>query len=393
MKKLYENTALGDISSLDDAWDSKETFLFLPDRTDVSTEWIDTATEQFPDFLKTDHFALLTSGSTGLPKIVVGSKERSEKLTEVLHLLQDSEPIKQTVLSLPQSYCYAFVNQWLWSKKFNKELVITPGFKQAGLLKAALDKAEDAMLCLVGAQIPFFEQRFVNSSFPGIIRLHFAGGPFPQNKIGTVRRLFPNAQIFNNYGCAEAMPRLTIRRLEESDKGANIGKPLPGIIMKSGADGEILFTSPYGAVAFYDENGIRLVGENEFIPSGDLGNEIEGGYWWIAGRSNQVFKRYGEKIALPRLLETVNLSWSGESAFYREKDPSGEEGHVLLLSPSPNPEQLREILQGFRKNHPRAHWPLRIESIEKLPLLPNGKIDLAGLEGSTNRTTHWRQRI
>ena len=41
--------------------------------------------------------------------------------------------------------------------------------------------------------------------------------------------LFPNARVFNNYGCAEAMPRLTVRPVKEGEEGVGIGNPLPGV--------------------------------------------------------------------------------------------------------------------------------------------------------------------
>jgi len=138
---------------------------------------------------------------------------------------------------------------------------------------------------------------------------------------------------------------------------------------------------------------LKIIGEDEFVESGDLGHALDQGYWWISGRTNEVFKRYGEKIALQRLLETVYSAWSSEAAFYKETDPAGEEGHVLVISPTPSGEQVRSILQAFRKNHPRTHWPLRIESTDVLPLLENGKIDLAGLNELKERILHWRQRI
>jgi len=257
----------------------------------------------------------------------------------------------------------------------------------------SLKEAKNGMLCLVGAQVPLFTQNFSRISYPGIIRLHFAGGFFPQKDIKSLKKFFPNAKIFNNYGCAEAMPRLTIRPLESSNEGNNIGRPLPDIRMKTGEFGEILFQSPYGAVAFYDENGLNIIKQEDWVPTGDLGERCDNGYWFVNGRTNEVFKRFGEKIALPRLLKTVFSCWNGQAAFYREKDPSGEEGHILIISPKPSKDQIRSILQAFRKNYPRTHWPIRVESISTFPLLPNGKVDLVGLSKIENKEIHWRQRI
>jgi len=391
---LYESEVNEDISRLDKAWPEPPTFIFMPDRSAVSREWVEKGMARFPDSFQENHFVLLTSGSTGMPKLVIGSRKRAEDLASVIHNVQDSEPVIQTVLALPLSYCYAFVNQWLWSRVEKRALISVGGFNRPDNLKEALLAAQDCMICLIGAQVPLFVSHYGDdTSFPGVIRVHFAGGPFPQQSIHIVKRFFPNAKIFNNYGCAEAMPRLTIRPLEDSDEGSNIGKPLPGIELRTGEAGEILFRSPYRAVGFYDHDGLRIPSDEDWVPSGDLGEEIDNHYWRIRGRSNEVFKRYGEKISLPQLMNTVCARWSGQAAFYRDKDPSGEEGHVLILTPEPTKEQVQNILQAFRKNHPRTHWPLRLESTPAFPLLPSGKIDKAGLAKIKNATVHWRQRL
>jgi hypothetical protein len=113
----------------------------------------------------------------------------------------------------------------------------------------------------------------------------------------------------------------------------------------------------------------------------------------LLGRVGEVFKRYGEKVSLPKIFGTVRSCWSGDAAFYREIDAGGEQAFVLVLSPEPSKEQLRAVLMGFRKNHTRPHWPLRIESMDQLPVLANGKTDLIGLEIAPDKTLQWKQRI
>jgi hypothetical protein len=93
------------------------------------------------------------------------------------------------------------------------------------------------------------------------------------------------------------------------------------------------------------------------------------------------------------LLTTVKGAWNGDAAAYREVDPAGEPAYVLVLSPEPDGQQLRDVLMAFRKHHTRPHWPLRIESLGLMPLLPNGKPDLLSLANAPGKQLHWRQRI
>lgn len=393
LKIIYEHEAKADTVSLDEYWSGSRTFIFIPDKSGVSSVWLDHVIELVPAELSVDCFGLLTSGSTGEPKLVLGNKTRSENLVSLLHKCQDSEPVSETVCILPLTYSYAFINQWLWSRVFKRNLLLTHGFSEPDHLKMTLSQARNAMLCMVGAHVPLLRQYFSETVFPGIIRLHFAGGRFPQEQLEFLHERFPNARIYNNYGCAEAVPRLTLRRAEEASRAAHIGFPLPGIEITSDSEKRLLFRSPYGAVAYINDTGFHNVSPMDWIPSGDLGEPLDDGGWLLLGRANEVFKRYGEKISLPQLLTTVKNYWSGEAVFYTEVDQSGEQGCILVLSPQPDEQEVRRILMGFRDNHTRPHWPLRIESLEQIPLLSSGKTDTRSLALAQGKRVLWRQRI
>jgi acyl-CoA synthetase (AMP-forming)/AMP-acid ligase II len=383
----------GDVPALDEAWRDPETFAFIPQRTAVSAQWVEAALATLPAGLQRGHFALLTSGSTGLPKLVIGARGRSEALVRALHDAQKSAEVEETLVALPLSYCYAFVNQWLWARTFGRRLVPTPGFAQPDELWKSLRQAKSAMLCLVGAQVALLERFFGAGPFGGVIRLHFAGGRFPEERLDYLRQLFPSALIFNNYGCAEAMPRLTLRQALGKSTAHDIGRPLPGIELRAAPESqELSFRSPYGAVGFVDQDRkFHAITDDEWVATGDLASAEQDGSFRLLGRAGEVFKRHGEKIALPVLLGTVSQHWPGQAAFYREKDAAGEDGCVLVLAPHPAEPELRRVLKGFRDHHPRAHWPLRIESVEVLPALASGKPDTESLAKLADKQLKWKQ--
>jgi len=390
---LLEHEVSADLSCLDRAWAEPRTFAFVADKSGVPTEWIEQQLAALPEEFCEGHFILMTSGSTGRPKLVVGRRDRAEKLSGVLHALQESDPVEEAVCTLPLTYCYSFVNQWLWARQHARRIEITPGLAQPDRLKAALAGAKNAMLCLVGAQVPMLTQYFAGTAFPGVIRVHFAGGRFPQDRLDVVSELFPEAMIFNNYGCAEAMPRLTLRRAEAASVAQHIGWPLPGIELKSDEGGRLVFRSPYGAVGLLDESGLSRIDGSTWVPSGDLGTVAEDGHVELHGREGEVFKRYGEKISLSQILTSVRAAWRGQADCYRENDPQGEAGYVLVLAPRATDDEARALLKEVSLKHPRTHWPVRIESLDTLPFLPNGKIDRSGLPGRPDAVTHWKQRI
>jgi len=393
LKIIYEHDVLADTSLLEASWLGSPTFIFIPDKRNSSSTWLDHIVESIAPEFSRDFFGILTSGSTGEPKLILGKKVHSERLVRLLHKFQDSNSVSETVCILPLTYSYAFINQWLWAYIFKRRLRVTLGFREPDNLQKSLSRARNAMLCMVGGQIPLLRKYFPEAVFPGIIRLHFAGDRFPQEQLELLHQSFPNARIYNNYGCAEAMPRLTLRRAEDSFQADHIGYALPGIEMIADNEKRLLFRSPYGAVAYINDAGFHTIRPDEWIPSGDLGEPLDDGGWRLLGRATVVFKRYGEKISPPQLLATVKCNWHGEDSFYKEVDQSGEDACILVLSPRPDTQEVRRVLMGFRDNYTRPHWPLRIESLEQIPLLPNGKTDILGLAKAQGKQIHWRQRI
>lgn len=383
-----------DLASLAAAWAAPPTFVWAARRAGVTTEWLRDRLDQLPAEHKRDRFVLLTSGSTGQPKLMVGDRRRSERLTDALHVAQDLEAAAETVVLLPLTYTYAFVNQWLWSQRHRRRLVVTDGLRAPDRLREALVGARDAMICLVGAQLPLLAMHLGDERFDGVIRVNFAGGPFPQEGLGTARAMFPNARIFNNYGCAEAMPRLTLREAASDDgDAADVGAPLPGIELRCDGERRVLFRSPYRCVGAIDDAGFANWDDADWVPSGDLGELDDRGHLVLHGRANEVFKRYGEKISLPGLLGCVRSAWTGQAAFYREADRSGEPGHVLVLSPAPDKMGLRAVLKVLRGRYGRAHWPLRIESTAAIARLANGKLDMRTTARAADKVVHWDQRV
>ena len=390
---LIQQVIDADIGKLAAAWAAAPTFALIPDKTGADHDFVARWMETLPTELQTGHYALLTSGSTGTPKLIVGRRERTAALVRVLHRLQELEDAAETIVTLPLTYSYAFVNQWLWSEVMGRKLILTRGLAEPDHLRERLASASHAMLCLVGAQVPLLLQHFADMSFPGVTRLNFAGGRFPQEHLAALGQLFPSCRIFNNYGCAEALPRLTIRKAEDADEARVLGLPIDGVELSTDAAANLLFRSPYGAVGIVETGTFRQVEDQDWITTGDLGERMPDGRWRLLGRVSEVFKRYGEKLSLAAIAATVNTAWSGECGFYREMDPAGEDGYVLVLSPPADEATLRAILHAFRAGHTRPHWPLRIEALTAMPHMPNGKIDSAALNTAPDKTVLWKQRL
>lgn len=368
------------------AWTDDASLLLAPARRGVTETWLREALDRVPAELARGHVALLTSGSTGAPRLVVGEKARAERLAGVMHERQALESIERTVTLLPLTYSYAFVNQWVWSHVHGRALVVSPGLADVAATRALLREGPDTMVCLVGPLFSLLARHVEGTeALASVTRVNFAGGPFPWHEREALARVFPRARVFNNYGCAEAMPRLTITPMEELRRPGDLGEALPGIELRVDEQGELRFRSPYGAVGLVEDGAWREVGADEWLATQDLAAVDGDGRFTLLGRRSEVYKRFGEKVSVAQQLEAVGEVWPGQAAAMMERDPTGEPAHVVVLAPEPSDDEVRAVLKVFRARFPRAHWPLRVDSLDALPLLASGKPDLRALAAATRR--------
>jgi acyl-CoA synthetase (AMP-forming)/AMP-acid ligase II len=392
--RIFRDDALRqDCTELTVFWRARRPFVLVPAKTTIDDKWLTGALATMPTWALEGCFAMLTSGSSGDPKLVLCEMERAEKLVRTLHDVQDNQGVDVAIVTLPLTYSFAFVNQWVWAEVHGRRLLQTRGLADPVGLRNALLESTRAMMCLVGVQAPLLLQHFGDLVFPGVARIHFAGGRFPQEQLGALSKIFPSARIYNNYGCAEAMPRLTVRPAEVSSDPSDVGPALPGIDIRLDDEGALVFRSSYGAVGIVEKGSFSSIGGNTWVRSGDMAEAMPGGHWRLKGRVGEVFKRHGEKISLAAILGTIAAAWSGHYAAFRDVDSRGEEGWVLVLAPLGDATEVRAVLFSLRKHHPRAHWPLRIEGYSSLPLLPNGKIDVRSLPHLSGATILWRQPV
>lgn len=391
MERIIADGVNLDLQELAQIWDNGQFFCLCGNTANVKK--IAKMEKAIPAEYKKGHFGVFTSGSSGQPKLFIGKKSRTIALLKQIHIAQKCEPVESTICTLPLSYSYAFVNQWVWAHENNRSLIHTDGLSDPEKLETAFQNSSSAMICLVASQLRPFYHHFSGKKFPGVIRVNFAGERFPQAQIDLLKATFPNATIFNNYGCTEAMPRIAIRTAEETRDASNIGKPLPGVKLKADDDGHLLFRSDFSAVAQLDDAGVRKIAEDHWIPTGDMGNQLTDGSWRVTGRTDEVFKRCGEKVSISGMIEELNAEFGDMFSGYSLEDANGEAAWTLVLSNAPDSTQVRQVLIFLRERYTRAHWPIRLESLKEFPLLQNGKIDVTAVKLSENKKLHWRQRI
>ena len=326
-------------------------------------------------------FRLLAQGAVCSPAAIAfaGPARSAARLAagvQAIHVAQGLGALRSTALLLPLAYSFACVNQLLWAVLLERELHLPGPLTDMGTCLDNIRSGQVEMLCLVAQQTatllrcapPLVQVRCVN----------FAGSPFPMRHFEELRALFPHARLINNYGCAEAMPRLCCTEVTQATAStAFVGQPVGAIELRID-QGAIEFRGPSAALGTIGSDGaLRPFGD--WIASGDLGS-LDADGLYIMGRHDQVIKIGGERLTLLDVEQAFTAFGAHQVLVWVE---DGERIHAVIgMTAAP---ALRDLLQFLRQRLPRALLPAAIFYARDWPLNANQKTDRPALQTRAGR--------
>jgi long-chain acyl-CoA synthetase len=109
--------------------------------------------------------------------------------------------------------------------------------------------------------------------------------------------------VMEGYGMTETATVATVNRPADFRFGS-VGKPLPGVEVRIGDDGEVLVKGANVFQGYYkNEEGTREALEDGWLHTGDLGHIDEDGFLFITGRKKDIIITAGGKNITPANLE------------------------------------------------------------------------------------------
>jgi long-chain acyl-CoA synthetase len=109
--------------------------------------------------------------------------------------------------------------------------------------------------------------------------------------------------VMEGYGMTETATVATVNR-PDACKFGSVGRPLPGVEVRIGDDGEVLVKGPNVFQGYYkNEDGTRDALEDGWLHTGDLGRLDEDGFLFITGRKKDIIITAGGKNITPANLE------------------------------------------------------------------------------------------
>jgi long-chain acyl-CoA synthetase len=113
-------------------------------------------------------------------------------------------------------------------------------------------------------------------------------------------------KLLQGYGLTESSPVITFNTTEHNRIGT-IGRPIPGVEVKVGADGELLSRGPHIMKGYWNkpEATAEAIDAEGWLHTGDLGSIDAGGFVTITGRKKELIVMSSGKKVAPALIEAL----------------------------------------------------------------------------------------
>lgn len=342
-----------------------------------------------------------TSGTTGLPKLVINSHRAYICAAEDLSKYAEISSADRIYTHLPLYHANPQVYCVLTALAAHAGIVLAPRFSASAFWEDTR-KYRATAFSYVGAVLPILlaqPQRVDDRDNP--VKKCFGGGA-PKEIYDEIARRF-GVEVLELYGMSETGTWNTINRPGKGKSGT-VGTIREGFDIRivdmednelpPGEIGEIVVRpqKPYIMFDGYYKNPEETTkcSGNWWFHTGDLGKIDEDGYYYFCGRKKETIRRGGENIPPGDIEKVINQHPAVlESAAVGIPDPVMEEEIKVAVVPRKglmvDPAELHAWCQS---RLPRFMTPRYLEIMDELPKSASEKIKRTAIkeQGLTSRT-------
>ena len=319
-------------------------------------------------------FGVLSSGSTGLPKLFW---RRSSSWIDFF-------PIQNPLFALHSNSRLFFHGSLSFTGNLNACASV---FWEGGALITTTRKRPDAWWQTITARqvnamylLPVKLRHLVHAaaaSHPPLESLFAGSQALDRELVRDLQQCFPQATCTLYYGAGE-LNFITYCRLDEWQQNPGIvGRPFVGVRVRIADDGKIHVTTPYGVCGTEDETTL-----------GDLGEWTDDGMIRFLGRCDDVINCAGHKCSLSHIESVLRAAPAvRDIAVFAVHDPlRGEIPIAAFVSDTADAGEMRRIATVL----PAVERPRRWIRYDELPLTDCSKVDYRLLR---RRHTQEKRRI
>ena len=346
-------------------------------------------------------YVIFTSGSTGVPKGVITSHQSLMTYIDSVSKVLDINDTDVLGNQSPLDYIAAIRDIYFPISRGASTFVIPKNeFAVPTALFEALSREKITALCwsVAGVELPAKLGAFDVLKPEYLKKLCFSGSVMPCKYLKIWQENLPDVLYVNQYGPTEATASCTyyvVKEKVDDDTVLPIGTPYDNYKVTlltednkpvaTGETGEICVSGPILALGYY---GNAAYTEKAFIQNplnsnyreliyrtGDLGSFDEDGILHFHGRMDRQIKHLGHRIELGEIEESARKVEGVTDCCSLYNKPKE---HLYLFYTGD--ATSKDIVLYFRKNMPAFMVPRKLVNLDKLPTLPNGKIDMQTLK-------------
>jgi len=346
-------------------------------------------------------FMLTTSGSTGLPKIVPLSEGAVDRFTDWAGTQFELCPGRSVLNFSPLNFDLCLLDIWATLKHGGCVVLVEPTRATSGeYLRDLLIRHEVELV----QAVPMFYQlltrvnRDNTTEFGSVRHAVITGDSIEPRCLTQISGLFPNARLYNLYGCTETNDSL-LHEIDPTDLPTGalpLGDPLPdvrallvdedGTIQNGPGIGELYVSTPFQTSGYLDfsHSASRFVAHPEeadelrYFRTGDLVHRHEDGSLTLEGRKDFQVKVRGVRTNIEEVERVLRMHPDiSEVAVVAVPDLIA--GHLLHAEmrrvPGSAPNSL--LLRQFCADHlPLTAIPSTFHiADDPLPRTSTGKLD------------------
>jgi len=333
---------------------------------------------------------LCTSGTTGTPKGILLREEQLAHVAAAVAAHHRLTPADRGYCCLPLFHINAEVVGLLATLAAGACLVVDRKFSRRGFWELIESRqitwinAVPAIITILAMDPPV--------ATPGRVRfIRSASAPLAPSALKRFEEAF-GIPVVETYGMTEAASMITANPLDGPRKAGSAGRPAGTEVRVVSRDGDLLQPCPAGMIGRVQIRGPGVITEyaasgpagaidtDGWLETGDLGHLDRDGYLFLAGRSDDVINRGGEKI-YPREIEEFLLTQPGvrSAAVVAASDEVLGQRPVAYVVPATGPggpdlalaDALREACSAAL---PRPKRPTEFCLVPELPLGATGKV-------------------
>jgi acyl-CoA synthetase (AMP-forming)/AMP-acid ligase II len=348
-----------------------------------------------------------TSGSTGMPQLVMVTHGNLRANTEAIIRSQNLRHDEKAMLIMPISYCFGA--SVVHTNLYQGGSVV---FDSRFMFPDKVLQAAGSHGCTTFAGVPIVYNVLLRRSnlrtipLPHLRRFLQAGGALAPEHVAEMTGLFPGVEFYVMYGQTEATARITcLPAAKLRDKLGSVGPPLDNLDLRVADDhgrevavgetGEIQVRGPSVCAGYLDdpEATERRFGGG-WLRTGDFASRDEDGFLWIHGRADEFIKIRGVRVSVGEVEAKVGaMAGVSECAALGVKHAEAGEALALLVVAENGSQKSaadgkaahagRNGREGLDEKVRRALPPqwtcVSVKIVTALPRTSNGKIARAEL--------------